>query len=132
MVTELLLDFSIKHVHGRPYHPQSQGMVENFNKYIKKYLALSLLAEGNFDLPEQVQLIVDGYNDRIHSVTKKTPREVFFSKNASVLNEVRLNIENYYKNKELTSKGNLKVDDKIAIAQDLKVHNNFLSRLREN
>ena len=25
MVTELLLDFSIKHVHGRPYHPQSQG-----------------------------------------------------------------------------------------------------------
>ena len=53
MVTELLLDFPIKHAHGRPYHPQSQGMVEIFNKYIKKYLALSLLTEGNFDLPEQ-------------------------------------------------------------------------------
>ena len=28
----------IKFIHGRPYHPQSQGSIEAFNKYIQNAL----------------------------------------------------------------------------------------------
>ena len=94
-VRQILYLENIKHVHGRPYHPQSQGMVENFNWYIKKYLILEYLTcrKEEFSLQIQIDRFVYGYNTRVHSVTKKTPRDVLFSTNKNTLEEVRYNIE---------------------------------------
>ena len=38
MILYQLFIKQIKFIHGRPYHPQSQGSVEAFNKYIQNTL----------------------------------------------------------------------------------------------
>ena len=41
----------IDHIRGSPYHPQSQGAVEAFNKIIQNFLYLAKdMNEDNFDL----------------------------------------------------------------------------------
>ena len=45
----------IDHIRGSPYHPQSQGAVEAFNKTIQNFLYLAKnMNEDNFDLEESV------------------------------------------------------------------------------
>ena len=56
-VRQILNLENIKHVHGRPYHPQSQGMVENFNRYIKKYLILEYLTCRKEEFPPKYKLL---------------------------------------------------------------------------
>ena len=40
---ELCSQLKIKKIHGRPYHPQSQGQIESLNKRVKKALGCILL-----------------------------------------------------------------------------------------
>ena len=40
---ELLKKLNITHIRGRPYHPESQGSIECFNKYFKSQLDKNLL-----------------------------------------------------------------------------------------
>ena len=74
-------------IHGRPYHPQSQGQVENLNKRVKKSLASLLLRfpcedQGNiwpWLVDEAAQLLNNTYNDAI----KDVPFRVFFGRDSS-------------------------------------------------
>ena len=43
VVEELCLSLKIRIIHGRPYHPQSQGQVERLNKKIRRILRYRLL-----------------------------------------------------------------------------------------
>ena len=53
----------IKFIHGRPYHPQSQGSVEVFNKYIQNALISAKdHQKGEFDLDEAVSDFLQYYN----------------------------------------------------------------------
>ena len=56
----------------------------------------------------------------------KKHREVFFSTNKNTLEEVRYNIENYYRNQTVKKDISLKVGDKIAISRKLTVTLNFV------
>ena len=60
-----------KFIHGRPYHPQSQGSVEAFNKYIQN--ALISAKDHNkdkFNLEEVLQDFLIYYNSKEHSTIK--------------------------------------------------------------
>ena len=66
---------NIKFINGRPYHPQSQGSVETFNKYIQN--ALISAKDHNkykFNLEEVLQDFLIYYNSKEHSTTKKLSR----------------------------------------------------------
>ena len=53
----------IKFIRGRPYHPQSQGSVEAFNKYIQNYLISAKdHHKDEFDLDETVSDFLKYYN----------------------------------------------------------------------
>lgn len=56
-------DNGINHICGRPYHPQSQGCVESFNKEVKRLLETKYLEDPkNFNLytvlPEIINLYI--------------------------------------------------------------------------
>ena len=56
-------------------------MVERFHVTLRKALISKFLEENeSFDIEESLRLIVNIYNNTIHSVTQHTPFEIFYSK----------------------------------------------------
>lgn len=76
---EYLVDQNIKHVRGRPLHPQTQGKIERYHKSMKNVVKLD-----NYFSPEQLrgklEEFVKYYNyKRYHeSLNNLTPAEVYF------------------------------------------------------
>ena len=65
------IDSGIKHICERPYHPQSQGYVESFNKELKRLLETKYLEDQkNFNINTELQEIINIYNNNIHNTTK--------------------------------------------------------------
>ena len=68
---------NVRHIFGSPYHPQSQGSVEAYNRTIQDFLISTKDALGkNFDLKDVVNEFLVYYNERVHSTTGYTPREI--------------------------------------------------------
>ena len=68
-------------IHGRPYHPESQGQVENLNKRVKKNLA-KLLCQRPADeqaklWPYLLPLVVKEINTTWHHTIQDVPFRVF-------------------------------------------------------
>ena len=73
---------NIKFIHGRSYHPQSQGSVEAFNKYIQNALiSANDQNKDQFNLEEVLQDFLIYYNSKEHSTTKIKPFELIWSAN---------------------------------------------------
>ena len=67
----------IEYIRGSPYHPQSQGAVEGFNRTIQNFLYLSKdMNLDEFNLNNSVYDFCMYYNNRIHSTTRFKPQEV--------------------------------------------------------
>jgi len=78
---------NIKVIRGRPYHPQSQGIVESFNKEIKKLLENNYLENPKkFSLENALPDIVEIYNNNIHSSTKYKPVYLFDTNDKNIIN----------------------------------------------
>ena len=61
----------IKIIRGRPYHPQSQGVVEDYNKEIKRLLEIKYLEnKKKFSIYNASSDVIQIYNENIHSTTK--------------------------------------------------------------
>ena len=45
LIEDYCKENNINIIHGRPYHPQSQGVVESYNKEIKRLLELKYLEQ---------------------------------------------------------------------------------------
>ena len=93
------IDSGIKHICERPYHPQSQGYVESFNKELKRLLETKYLEDQkNFNINTELQEIINIYNNNIHNTTKYKLSFLFHYKDNSIIEKVILNIKNSQKN----------------------------------
>ena len=84
ITSKLFTSLGVKIIHGRAYHPQSQGQVERLNKKIKEKLRYRLLdfspeeqsSIWPFLLPEITYML----NNTWHVALNTTPFEVFFGR----------------------------------------------------
>ena len=122
MLTDYLQVNDIKFIHGLSYKPHSQGVFEIVHKTIKTGLILRKLDnKSNFNLKEALEETVKAYNNTIHSVTKATPLEVFWSTNNKYLKSIKKRIIEYYENRNKKT-FELDLDDKVLI------HTNITSK----
>jgi putative transposase len=95
VLSDYLDNRGIRHIFGRPYHPQTQGKVERFNRTIKDHIYVL-----NYDSPDKLQLAlteaVNWYNNRPHeSLQNVSPNDVYAGRKEEIL-------ERRAKKKELT------------------------------
>ena len=81
VVNSLCKSLDVRMIHGRPYHPESQGQVENLNKRVKKKLA-KLLCQRPADeqaklWPYLLPLVVKEINTTWHHTIEDVPFRVF-------------------------------------------------------
>ncbi|CAC5400143.1 unnamed protein product [Mytilus coruscus] len=71
--------FKTRQIHGRPYHTQSQGRVERFNRTLTEYFRIQM--SEHKDWPSELQEFYFNYNNRVHKATKQaTPYQLFFKR----------------------------------------------------
>ena len=98
LIENYLNSKNIKYIHGMPYNPHSQGVVERFHKTIKDGLYCRYNDNPeNFDIKQSLDFIIKKYNNHIHSSTKFTPNEVFYSKDEELFKKVLENIKDSFK-----------------------------------
>ena len=121
-VNKLLIDYCINNniifLKGRPYHPQIQWCVEEFDKEIKSLLENKFLENKdkfaiNLILPD----ILGIYNSNIHSTTKFVPTTLFFTDDNDVIKKAFENTKKSQKKfKKLYSP--FKINTKCLLAEN--------------
>lgn len=102
-----------------PYHPHSQGACERIHKTIRSALVNVYLENiNNFNLVEALNKVVKNYNRKIHTVTKFSPIEIFYSNNKNLFDDVYKNTINYYANNKI-SNINYKIGEKCLISNNI-------------
>src|SRR5205807_941289 len=71
LVEELCEKFKIKHKLSAPYHPQTNGLVERFNRTLCESLAKVSEKENQWD--EHIEQVLFAYRTTKHSTTKRIP-----------------------------------------------------------
>lgn len=85
-LAEYLEGQGIKHIRGKPYHPQTQGKIERYHRSLKNVVELD-----NYWIPEelerQIKAFVDYYNNhRYHeALDNLTPADVYFGRGQAIL-----------------------------------------------
>ena len=94
LIKGYLNSHKIKYIKGSPYHPQSQGSVESFNKYIQIFLVKSKdHLKDKFDLENSVYDFLLYYNKKKHSTTKYSPYDIIEWNDVRQLEKVVENTE---------------------------------------
>ena len=111
---------NIRLINGAPYQPHSQGVVERVHRTIR----LSLVAKFIEDTNNLNLLCVHHYNNTIHSVTKFTPNEIFYSSDNELFHKVYNNILNYY-NKNNKKEYLYKIGEKCLLSSNILKRKNI-------
>jgi transposase InsO family protein/transposase-like protein len=83
-----LKQYDITHIHGKPFHPQTQGKIERYHRSLK-----SLLCLENFYFPWQLEqaiaAFIDHYNNhRYHeALDNVTPADMYFGRSTQILDQ---------------------------------------------
>ena len=68
----------VKFIHGRPYHPQSQGFIERLNKRVQESLNIAYgLCPEKFDLIISLNQFIEEYNKTYHHSIRLSPVSAF-------------------------------------------------------
>src|SRR5947199_4127707 len=80
LVDGLCEKFEIKHKLSSPYHPQTNGLVERFNRTLCESLAKVSGKENEWD--EHIESILFAYRTIRHNTTRKTPFFIVYGREA--------------------------------------------------
>ena len=127
----------IRMLHGAPYHSQSQGQIERFNRTIQEALIVYKNSEELKGRADQYKLktalveCMKYYNNKYHGTTKCTPEEAFQQKfiqtreiqNLSADDIRRRVVENTKRKGQINNQSQIiqfKIGDKILIREKIK------------
>src|ERR1051325_8446554 len=99
LVKKLCEKFEIRHKLSSPYHPQTNGLVERFNKTLCESLAKVSEKETEWD--EHIQEVLFGYRTNRQSTTKMTPFYLIYRRESVLpIEEIEENNEETINTKE--------------------------------
>ena len=67
---------NIRLIHSSPYHPQTNGVCEAVHKEIRKYIYNEFINNEEFNIEDSLFNITKIHNNKIHSTTKRIPKEI--------------------------------------------------------
>ena len=71
------IENGIKLIHSSPYHPQTNGVCEAVHKEIRKYIYDKYINGGEeFNIEDELFNITKIHNNKVHSTTKRIPKDV--------------------------------------------------------
>lgn len=79
LFTQMCCMFGIGKTRTTAYHPQSDGMVERFNRTLKNMLSKLVNAKQN-DWDEHLSMVTMAYRSSVHQSTGFTPSQLMFSR----------------------------------------------------
>jgi putative transposase len=87
-LAEYLKSYRMKHIHGRPHHPQTQGKIERYHRSMKSIVKLDIYFYP-WDLERAIADFVVYYNtQRYHeSLDNVTPADVWFGRQKEALSK---------------------------------------------
>lgn len=90
-LAKFLKTWRIKHIHGAPYHPMTQGKIERWHRSMKNVVKLQ-----NYYSPHELEKAISAWvkycnNDRFHeSLENVTPADVYFGRQKEILKQRNL------------------------------------------
>jgi putative transposase len=87
-LAEYLEGQGIKHIRGKPYHPQTQGKIERYHRSLKNVVNLD-----NYWMPEElereIEAFVEYYNNRRYheALDNLTPADVYHGRGQTILDK---------------------------------------------
>ena len=132
IVDNLCQKKKIKRCYGKPYYPQSQGVIEKLNDLISKPIHASLTRFKRPKNTKQTDLWdLEGAlkswallsNKNVHSVTKQIPLVVITITNPQEIKKIQENIRSYNSKKQETSickEPNFNIGTKVFIIREMK------------
>ena len=83
------LENNIKLIHSSPYHPQTNGACEVVHKEIMKYIYTEYLKnKSDFNIEDELFNIIKIHNNKIHSSTKRIPKEIRDIEDINEINDI--------------------------------------------
>ena len=83
------LENNIKLIHSSPYHPQTNGVCEVVHKEIRKYIYTEYLKnKSDFNIEDELFNIIKIHNNKIHSSTKRIPKEIRDIEDINEINDI--------------------------------------------
>ena len=108
----LCKEYNIKHIHGKPLHPQTQGKIERYHRSMKNVIKLN-----HYFCPSELEKAIDGlvkyYNERrFHeSLDNLTHRDVYLGQGEEI-KRIRETIKQNSINKRIFDNKTMKYQSK--------------------
>jgi transposase InsO family protein len=79
-------EHEVHHIHGSPFHPQTQGKIERWHRSLKNVVNLEVFYFP-WELEKAITQFVEDYNSRRYheALDNLTPADVFFGRAANIL-----------------------------------------------
>lgn len=95
-----LRDQNIKPVYSLPYSPESNGLIENFNKQLRKMMREIFIRTNNLNWVDYLQQIINNKNETYNSTIKAKPNLIwhpdsFYNNVKNRTREQLLNLEHF-------------------------------------